>query len=373
MKIVHVVECFAGGTAQFVNLATHYMNQHEHIIIHGDRKDEISVEKVKASFPDTVSFLSWKHAQRELRPFKDIRALVDLCRKLKVLNPDVIHLHSSKAGFIGRAACKLLGMKNVVFTPHGAAFLRKDITYLKLKLYRALEKQASRFSGSVVCCSKSEAEKFNEIGINASFINNGIRLPDNRVTSCKSKHGNNFTIVTSGRITAQKEPLLFNKIAEAFSNNKSIQFIWIGEGEKRDLLTSSNITVTGWIDRAEVLEILAGADLYISTSSWEGLPFSVLEAMSLGKGLLVSDCIGNIDLVDEGYNGYVFRTCTEAIQKINRLRDNRNILEEFGKNSVSLCYEKFNIVDTFDQYLSVYKEVEKRKLKQYESMTKCLF
>ncbi|PRY12316.1 glycosyltransferase involved in cell wall biosynthesis [Pontibacter ummariensis] len=334
------------------------MNQHEHVVIHGERKDEISAEDVKAKFPQHVSFLKWKSAHRSISIVKDLKALADLRRKLKQLKPDVVHLHSSKAGFLGRLACNALGIRNVVFTPHGAAFLRKDTSFVRVLFYAALEKSAALLSGTVVCCSKSEAEKFRKVGVKATYINNGIVLPAGslRATERKASPVPKFTIVTCGRITEQKNPVLFNDIASAFAQDSSIRFVWIGDGEYRDKLISNNITVTGWKGREEVVAEVNSADVYLSTSSWEGLPFSVLEAMSLGKCLVLSNCVGNIDLVAPDYNGFTFDTAEEAVYRIGWLKSNRKILDQMGMNSLEMCYENFNIEDTFKKYLSIYQD-----------------
>lgn len=79
-----------------------------------------------------------------------------------------------------------------------------------------------------------------------------------------------------------------------------INFIWIGEGELKTELTSPNITITGWIKREEALRIIRNVDFFILPSLWEGLPISLLEAMYLRKICLVSDVIGNRDVIKMG-------------------------------------------------------------------------
>ena len=58
-------------------------------------------------------------------------------------------------------------------------------------------------------------------------------------------------ICTVGRIGFQKNPKLFNEIAQEFPD---LQFTWIGDGELRNELTSKNINITGWLERKEVLK-----------------------------------------------------------------------------------------------------------------------
>ncbi|MFD2247693.1 glycosyltransferase [Pontibacter ruber] len=363
MRVVHVVECFAAGTAHFVNLLTRYTIGCEHVVIHGERLDEIKAELVKAKFPNDVTFIKWEGAQREIRPGHDLKALTTLLKILKGLEFDVVHLHSSKAGFLGRVACFMLGIKNVVYTPNGAAFSREDVSERKKKMYITLEKIAYKLSGQVVCCSLSEAQNYHKIGIDATYINNGTTLP--QLSGVAGMDANEvkvedvFTIVTCGRVTEQKNPVLFNQIAASFAHRSDVRFVWIGSGDEDQtcLLSSPNINITGWLPKEEVLATIQKADLYLSSALWEGLPFSVLEALSLGKCLLLSKCVGNVDLVRDGYNGFSYRTAAEAVEKIEWLLGNREILKEMAAHSRAWCEKDFDVEVVFKKYEELYQSL----------------
>ncbi|WP_162052397.1 glycosyltransferase [Pontibacter pamirensis] len=363
MRIVHIVECFAAGTAHFINLLTQYTSC-EHIVIHGERSDEIKAEAVKAKFPNGVTFIRWKSVQRELKPMRDLKALIELHNILsKIDNIDVIHLHSSKAGFLGRITCFLMRRQNVIYTPNGASFSRADISATKKSLFIALERIADKLSGRVVCCSSSESKSFNEIGIKSTYINNGTSipalLPEKPNTSKMGSDSETFTIVTVGRVTEQKNPTLFNKIANFFVEQKNIQFIWVGEGEakQKKLLEAENIRLTGWLPKEEVDNIVHHADVYLSTSLWEGLPFSVLEAISIGKCVLLSDCVGNVDLVKDGFNGFIFDTAEKAITKIQWLTENKENIPLMENNSREWSMRDFDIKVVSKKYEELYSSL----------------
>lgn len=359
MKVVHVVECFAAGTAHFINLLTQYTSC-EHVVIHGERLEETSAEAVKAKFPKGVSFIHWKSAQREIRPGQDLKALKELIKILKGIEGiDVVHLHSSKAGFLGRAACFYLGIKQVIYTPNGAPFARADVSPKKKSLYVMLEKVADKLSGRVVCCSPSEAQSYEEIGIRTTYINNGTVLPEETTDPHPIETDRPFTIVTCGRITEQKNPTLFNEIAAAFVQRQDIRFVWIGEGEKeqRTILSADNVSITGWLVKSEVESAVRAADLYLSSSLWEGLPFSVLEALSLGKCLLLTDCVGNKDLVKDGYNGFSFQTAEEAISRIQWFMQNPEAIRQMEKNSREWSEQEYDIRIVSRQYQQLYTQI----------------
>src|SRR5947209_10385073 len=144
MIILHVVESFAAGIAGFVRSLTESMPDDTHIIVHGERKQVMSAQEVKRSFPKkNVRFIRWQSATRSISPLKDLQALSELykiIRRLKKKNLlDVVHLHSSKSGLLGRAACRMAHVQNVIYTPNGAPFLSSNNGFANY-IYQQLEK-----------------------------------------------------------------------------------------------------------------------------------------------------------------------------------------------------------------------------------------
>ena len=359
MRIVHVVEPLAAGIATFIKSLVENLPEDYHLIVHGERQQVIPFAEVRKQFVyPNVKFLRWKSAQRSLRLNKDIPAFIQLYTILKRLKQsnslDIVHLHSSKGGFIGRLVCRLLGIQHmVVYTPNGAPFLG-NISRASKYLYKRLEKIATIFGGQVVCCSPSEHEAYQKEGIDSITINNGIYYNKTIVPPATKKH-TIFRIVTSGRIVHQKNPQLFNTIAEYFEDLKQFEFLWIGDGTERHLLTAKNILVTGWLSKEAIDEYVTGADIYLSAANFEGLPFAVLEALALNKPVLLSDCVGNKDLVMKGLNGAVFHNEKEAINKILHFYNNTSMLSVMGNHSGFHCRASFGELDMNKRYKKLYQ------------------
>ncbi len=358
MKIVHVVECFAGGVFSFLSNLTNELNKEEYIVIYGTNRDN-TPSNFKEKFPPNTKFIPWKNASRSLNPLKDLKALWELYIILKRIDGiDIIHLHSSKAGFLGRIVSFLLGKsKKTIYTPHAISFLRLDVSPKKRKIFIAMEKFASFFGGKIVACSQSEKEAIEEQGIkNVTFINNGIKpLQIEKKVNTSDK----ITIISVGRLSIQKNPKLFNDIALEFIDNLNIQFIWCGDGELKSELTSPNIKCTGWIERKELENYLASADIYLSTSLWEGLPLSVLEAMSIGLPVVLSDCVGNKDLVED--NGFLYSKKNEACNILKDLIKNNKKIIFYSDKSKKIFLRKFELKLMQKQYYFLYKN-NKRKI-----------
>ncbi len=380
MKIVHVVEPFASGIATFVRSLVENLNDDLHIIVHGEREYVMKSAEVKLNFPkENVRFIRWKSAQRQISIRKDTVAFMELYTILKRLKKqihiDAVHLHSSKSGFLGRLACRMARIDTVVYTPNGAPFLVGSKA--KNYLYKQLERLGSVFGGRVVCCSPSEWEAYQALGIDAVNINNGVALGDqNQFKADPFRRDSHyvmgdrlpllprispsvkpakFRIATSGRIVDQKNPALFNTIATYFEEFSDFEFLWVGDGEDRDQLTAKNIHITGWLSSKDNKDLIAGSQMYLSTSNFEGLPFAVLEALILKKPVLLSDCVGNRDIVHKGLNGDLFNNEEEAILKILQYYNNRDMLQVMGEYSQQFCVQEFDVHSSSSSYRDLYK------------------
>lgn len=358
MKIVHVVECFAGGVFSFLSNLTNELDKEEYIVIYGINRDNTPSD-FREKFPPNTKFIPWKSASRSLNPLTDLKALWELYIILKKIDDiDIIHLHSSKAGFLGRIVSFLLGKSSrTIYTPHAISFLRLDVSPKKRKIFIWMERFASFFGGKIVACSQSEKEAIEEQGIkNVTFINNGIKPLK---IEKKENISNKITIISVGRLSIQKNPKLFNDVALEFIDNPDIQFIWCGDGELKSELTSPNIKCTGWIERKKLENYLANADIYLSTSLWEGLPLSVLEAMSIGLPVVLSDCVGNRDLVED--NGFLYSRKNEACNILKDLIKNNKKIIFYGDKSKKIFLRKFELKLMQKQYYFLYKN-NKRKI-----------
>ena len=101
--------------------------------------------------------------------------------------------------------------------------------------------------------------------------------------------------------------------------------------------------------------------LYFMTSLYEGLPISVIEAMSLGKAIVASDVLGNKDCVKDGYNGYLLPLKEEVfVEKMNDLIENDEKRKEMEKNSRSYFESDFFIDNRIKALEDLYTEVYNR-------------
>lgn len=244
------------------------------------------------------------------RDCKDLPAFI--IKRLPVrltFDNNYFNLHSSVAGGLGRLAYK--GKNNtVVYTPHGYAHILMG-PGKKSKIYKFAEKVLGNRALTLTCC-ESEDEEAKKFSRRTAYVETGVNLADLSASldGIEPVKNDKFTVFTLGRACVQKQPQLFNKIAELVPE---AQFIWIGNGELENELTAPNIEVTGWKPRKEALAMAKGADAFILCSLGEAIAMSLIENMYIKKLILVSNTMGNKSVIHDGVNGYVCNTAEEYI------------------------------------------------------------
>lgn len=342
-KVMHIVEGFGGGVFTFlVDLINSTSKDYDIVLVCAIRPQ--TPKDYKKYFNGNIKIIELNNACRNISIFKDIKLLFEMRKIILSNKPDIVHLHSSKAGFLGRLICNDRKIK-VLYNPHGYAFLKEDENKLKKFIYKILEWLASKKCGEIVAVSKGEYKEAKKLSKKATLINNGIDI--SKLPELKNKEIDirNINVCTIGRITYQKNPEIFNELAKAFPK---LKFNWIGDGEMRDILTSNNISITGWVDKNEAITIMNDSDIFILSSLWEGLPIALLEAMYYKKICIVSNCIGNRDVIINGRNGFIANNLNEFITIIKQIVDERidiNSIKEYANNDIYKNYN-FNIVSS---------------------------
>jgi glycosyltransferase involved in cell wall biosynthesis len=322
MRVVHVIESTATGTLAVVCAIANRLaaEGHEVHVIYSARDE--TPKNLHALFHSDVVLLNLQMKGPSLAS-----TLLGLRRKLVELKPDIVHLHSSFAGFLGRLSTLFcLPSTAFLYSPHCISFIRRDIGRMKRYCFAGLELLACVKSCTYVGCSESECAAIQRyLGRRAVLIENAA---DRTVTarrdwnSDKARSKTTQRIVTVGGIRVQKNPRLFAEIARSF-NQDGTEFVWIGDGDPdlKRTLEEAGVRVTGWLARTEVIYAVAQADIYLSTASWEGMPISLIEAMTLGTPVVASDCPGNIDTVRHGSTGVIYHSALEARMLLKRIMD----------------------------------------------------
>lgn len=344
-KILYVVEAMGGGVFTYiVDLANQLVTEYDMYIAYAVRPQ--TPADYRDYFDKRIHLIEVKSFTREINPLKELKALKEVKEIAEEIKPDIIHLHSSKAGVIGRLAFSGNDVP-LFYTPHGYSFLMQNYRPIKRRVFKLIETVLAKRNCTTISCSEGEHQETLKLTKNATYVNNGINTNGlDAVMAGVEKTNHPFTVFTSGRICYQKNPKLFNDIALAMPETR---FLWIGDGELRKELSAPNIEITGWVDRDRVIKESVNGDVFLLTSLWEGLPMSLLESMYMGKLCVVNDVIGNRDVIDNDRNGFVCRTVDEFVKGINGNRD-------FGAVARGDVIKEYNTKVMAQKYSRIYKE-----------------
>ncbi|MER1987890.1 MAG: glycosyltransferase [Solibacillus sp.] len=295
-------------------------------------------------------------------PLKLMQSLNRLHQLIKQHDIEVLHANSTFSGVL-LLLYKQFYRQNLryIYTPHGY-YSFKNMGRMKRVLVRTVERLINASCDKIIHVSTSEElEALHHKLVKREksvVIFNGVEEPKPLSTNL----GRAFTIVNVARVDEQKNPYGFILLADYLLNHDaSVQFIWAGDGrlleearqQVKQLGREQSIHFIGHVESPHAL--LAAADLYCSTSFYEGLPFSVVEAMSHKLPLLLSDNVGHRDLVMAGKNGLLFQLgdyeAARAFVEAQQDRDTRRIA---GQQSYLLFKERFHVKPMLEQLEAIY-------------------
>lgn len=345
MKILQVITQSELGGAQtvVVQLANNLSKEHEVILAAGQGDG-----KMWGMVNDLVIKEHCHHLQRSISLKNDLLATIELRRLYKKYNPDVIHLHSSKAGTLGRI---IFPSRKTVYTVHGF-----DSVRLAFRKFLPIERFLQYFCKAVVSVSKYDEKNLLAEGINKSVstVYNGISIPDcSHICDIPVFNEGKKIILTIARVFPQKKIDLFVEVARLLPQ---YNFVWIGnQREVTEFGTlPRNCHFCGNIPNAGAF--CSKADLLMLPSNYEGLPMVILEAMSFGKPIVSSDVGGVSEIVRNEINGYTLENIPHLFsEKIHHILENEALYSKFSKNSLDIFRKKLTIERMVQGYLDIYK------------------
>ena len=254
---------------------------------------------------------------RHVDPAGDLRAVRRIVRTLRRAERagqgfDLVHAHSAKAGAVARLAA-LLARVPTVYTPHAWSFLAAGSRIERL-LYRMVETVLSLVTRRIVCVSEGERELGRQVGARAkcTVIPNGIDPPAEALQNGNPRRDGSVVVGTVGRLAPQKGiDLLLEAAFLVTSRRPEVRFRIAGDGPSAAEL-HARAEELGIDDRARFDGLVDGPwgvlrelDVFVLPSRWEGMPFTLLEAMSGGLPVVSFDVGGVRDLIIDERHGVV--------------------------------------------------------------------
>ena len=353
-RILMVCEAFGGGVFAYVSqLCNDMCDEFDVYLAYALRPQ--TPKNYKDALDERVHLIEVKNFGHLKSLATDVRLFRELGKIESDVKPDIIHLHSSIAGGIGRLVFK--GKQNrVVYTPHGYAHvLMGNPDSLTCRAYRLVEKLLGNKANCItLTCCESEDEEARKFAKRTAYVETGVNLKDlsESLNGIVPERLDKFTVYTLGRTCTQKQPWLFNEIAKAVPE---VRFVWIGGGELDHQLNAPNLEHIAWKPRKEALALGKGADVFVLCSLGEAIAMSLIENMFMGKLIMVSNTMGNRSVIKDGKNGYVCETVEDYARHI------REAMKQFPQQLCSQAEEDVRTIYNTDamakKYIAFYKDV----------------
>jgi len=325
------------------------------------------VDYVKTQAPDIpVTVIS--ELGRTIRPLDDVRAFIRLVKEIRRFQPDIIHTHTAKAGFVGRLAAQFSrGPVSVVHTYHGH-LLHGYFGPLATRLVVLTERLLERISDHLVAVGEQVRADLLVAGIGNrtefSVINPGIELPavpsrDDSARELGLDPSKRY-LAFIGRVTRIKRPDRWPEIASTIIKDfPETGFLVVGDGDELEKLqqhaAQAHLPFHFLGTRSDITTVLAIAEGVILTSDNEGTPISLIEAGMAGLPVVATDVGSVAEVVQEGVTGWLTTTDVDQIVRAaSELLGNPTEAASRGKRARLLAQETFGFERFIRDYAKLY-------------------
>ena len=339
---------------------------------------------VTVVLPDVLQALSREYQEGGVRvisiPMRKIywplRSMVVFLNLLREEKYEIVHVHSQEAGITARWLARLGGSRRIFYTPQTVDIRKDNIK----NFYILFERNLARITNRIFSVCRTDSIRMVDWGISKDkvrVIPNGIELTqfesleDQDIICRRLLLNPDYPIIMQvGRLSPQKDPGMFIKGAyQILQACPDAQFVWIGEGPMFDQIQSEinaeglqdKIHLSGRIDHA--YRLMAAADVVTLTSRWEGLPYTILEAMACSKPVVSTAVNGCPEVVLDGETGYLVGAGDASgwADRVLHLIANPQLARCMGSAGRHRVEEEYSLPLTLSQIEQAYSELMKAK------------
>jgi len=305
-----------------------------------------------------------QHLVNPMRPLRDLRALAEVVRALRDLQPDLMTAHGAKVGILGRIAARYLGIPLVV-TVHGWA-CAPGTPAVQAAVSRGLERSIGSLATKLITVSEFDRR----FGIASRLVSedrvvtvhNG--MPDVSPALRASAQTSPPRLVMVARFEPQKDHATL-LLALSGLQDHPWELDLVGDGPLRAAMEklAADHGIGGRVhflgQRTDVDRLLARSQIYLLASHWEGFPLSILEAMRAALPVVASDVGGVSEAVEDGTTGYVVpRGDVQQMRgRISSLLQSADLRAQFGAAGRARYEQRFTLDHMVARTLEVYRSI----------------
>lgn len=362
VRVLHISEFTKGGIETHLNEVLKYQSGNHDVYLMASQQN--SNRDTLCIHPDRLHLYPYKRSPKYF-----LKAMHSIHRMIKEMNPDIVHVHGTFAGFFLRTLFFLKRKRPVViYCAHGWAFLMDTKPWKKV-VFAAVERLLSLRTDFIINISNYEYQNSISYGLpekKSVVVYNGVSdtPPGNHAPFEVDKDSINLLYV--GRFDRQKG---FDLLLEVFKEHSfgNVCLYLVGDTVLKEFEYDypSNAVKIGWVDNSQIDRYMQACDAVIVPSRWEGFGIVAIEALRNKKPVIASNRGALPEIIKHGINGYIFdfNNREELAHIIQRL--NKQQLQMMGERGELIFNEKFHSDKMNEQIQQLYEEALKNRRDRY--------
>lgn len=357
-KVLHVIARYnVGGTARYLNyLLPQLTDEVETLLAVG----HVQGHEIEDSTLENIKFVRIEHLGRRINPVQDLRAYLELRRTVKKFKPQIIHSHTFKAGLL----CRLMFF-NIpkVHTFHGHLMSDPEFSRRALQVIVNVERRLAKLTKKLITVGEQVSKDLLQVGVGKlgkyiSIASEGQKL----VFLSRRDARDNLNldqetpvVLWMARMAPVKNPSLALEVARLLPE---INFLMAGGGELFTQIKDQappNIHLLSWVDAAEVIPV---ADVFLSTSLNEGIPYSLLEVLSAGVPVVAVESGAIAEIIQDKVNGFLTsKEPAEIATRIAELLSNPELRKLVGQSALNSSEMSDQVKKMAPAHVQIYKNL----------------
>jgi glycosyltransferase involved in cell wall biosynthesis len=381
MKIVHIITRLIVGGAQENTLLScegqHDLGHEVTLITGPPLGPEGSLMERATKYGYRLEVVD--EMRRSILPLKDWQTYRWLIARLKELQPDVVHTHSSKAGIIGRWAAHRAGVPRIIHTIHGLAFTASTSAAVN-SVYKMLERKTAPITHRIVCVADAMRDQSlaADIGTSEQYVTvySGMEtaaflnppVPRDQMREQLGLLDEDIAVGTIARLFHLKgHDDLLDIAPRLCAEFPTLKFLWVGDGLLRaefemriaQMRLQNRFILTGLVPPTRIPEMVNAMDILVHPSRREGLARALPQGSLAGVPDVTYDIDGNREAVSHGETGFVIppfdqEKLAAAIEELARDPELRRRMGNKGRELALSRFDERVMVQALEQ---IYKSL----------------